>query len=106
MAWNLFELASYDKFGFSRPDLEGNKLAKGMCLGRKARDKEVFYLVVPRVINLIIHVSGHFHLSATRVFLWYQAVWIIKEALYVGISCITITAWWLMQHYSLVVDAI
>ena len=31
-AWNLFKLASYGKFGFSRPDLDGNKLAKGMCL--------------------------------------------------------------------------
>ena len=41
-AWNLFELASYGKFGFSRPDLDGNKLAKGMCLARKARDREVF----------------------------------------------------------------
>ena len=35
-AWNLF------KFGFSIPDLDGNKLAKGMCLTRKTRDKEVF----------------------------------------------------------------
>ena len=27
----------------SRPDLEdGNKLAKGMCLAREARDREVF----------------------------------------------------------------
>ena len=25
-AWNLFKLASYDKFGFFRPDLDGNKL--------------------------------------------------------------------------------
>ena len=41
-AWNLLELASYGKFGFSRPDLDGNKLAKGMCLARKARDREVF----------------------------------------------------------------
>ena len=41
-AWNLFELASYGKFDFSRPDLDGNKLAKGMCLERKARDREVF----------------------------------------------------------------
>ena len=33
MAWNLFKLASYGKFGFSRSDLDGNKLvAKGMCL--------------------------------------------------------------------------
>ena len=28
------ELASYDKFSFSTPDLDGNKLAKGMCLVR------------------------------------------------------------------------
>ena len=41
-AWNLLELASYGKFGFSRPDLDGNKPAKGMCLVRKARDREVF----------------------------------------------------------------
>ena len=40
--WNLFKLASYDKYGFSRPDLDGSKLAKGMCLARKARDREVF----------------------------------------------------------------
>ena len=40
--WNLFKLASCGKFGFSRPDLDGNKLAKGMCLARKARDREVF----------------------------------------------------------------
>ena len=39
---NLFKLASYCKFGFSRPDLDGNKLAKDMCLARKARDREVF----------------------------------------------------------------
>ena len=39
-ARNLFELASYSKFGFSRPDLDGNKPAKGMCLVRKARDRE------------------------------------------------------------------
>ena len=31
-AWNLFKLTFYSKFGFSRPDLDGNKLAKGMCL--------------------------------------------------------------------------
>ena len=30
-AWNLFKLASYGKFSFSRPDLDGNKLAKGTC---------------------------------------------------------------------------
>ena len=38
----LVELASYGKFGFSRLDLDGNKLAKSMCLARKARDREVF----------------------------------------------------------------
>ena len=41
-AWNLIKLASYGKFGFSRPDLDGNKLAKGKRLGRKVRDREVF----------------------------------------------------------------
>ena len=41
-AWNLFELAFYSMFGFSRPDLDGNKLAKGMCLVRKMGDREVF----------------------------------------------------------------
>ena len=30
------------KFAFSRPDLDGNKLAKGMCLERKVGDREVF----------------------------------------------------------------
>ena len=34
----------------SRPDLDGNKLPKGMCLARKARDRGV-YLIVPRVVN-------------------------------------------------------
>ena len=43
------ELASYVKIGFSRPDLDGNKLVKGMYLARKTTDKEVF-LVVPRVV--------------------------------------------------------
>ena len=42
LAWNLFKLASYDKFGLSKPDLDGNKLAKGICLARKKRDREVF----------------------------------------------------------------
>ena len=42
LAWNLFKLASYGKFGFSRLDLDGNKLAKGRCLASKMRDKEVF----------------------------------------------------------------
>ena len=41
-AWNLFTLASYSKFGFSRPDLDANKLAKCMCLPKKVRDREVF----------------------------------------------------------------
>ena len=36
-AWNLFKLASYSKFGL---DLDGNKLAKGMCLARKVRDRD------------------------------------------------------------------
>ena len=40
--WNLLELISYGKFGFSRPDLDGNKPAKGKCLSRKVRDREVF----------------------------------------------------------------
>ena len=34
------ELASYGKFGFSRPDIEGNKLAKGMFLARKQEIKK------------------------------------------------------------------
>ena len=38
----LVQLASYGKFGFSRPKLDGNKLAKGMCLSRKVRDREEF----------------------------------------------------------------
>ena len=41
-AQNLLELVSYGKFGFSKPDLDGNKPAKGKCLARKVRDKEVF----------------------------------------------------------------
>ena len=28
--------------GFSRPDLDGNKPANGICLSKRARDKEVF----------------------------------------------------------------
>ena len=39
---DLFKLTSYSKFGLSRPDLVGNKLAKGMYLARKASDGEVF----------------------------------------------------------------
>ena len=35
----LLELASYGKFGLSRPDLEP---AKGKCLVRKVRDNNVF----------------------------------------------------------------
>ena len=37
---NFFRLTSYGKFGLSRPDLDGNKLAKSMYLARKARDRE------------------------------------------------------------------
>ena len=40
--WSLFKLTPYGKFGFSRPDLDGNKLAKGVYLARKASDREVF----------------------------------------------------------------
>ena len=40
-AYNLLELVSYGKFGFSRSDLDGNKPAKCKCLARKARDKEM-----------------------------------------------------------------
>ena len=40
LIWNLFKLTSYSKFGFSRPDLDGNKLAKGECLARKASDEK------------------------------------------------------------------
>ena len=47
--WNLFKLTSYGKFGFSRPDLDGNKLAKGMYLARKPVI-EKFHLVVPKVV--------------------------------------------------------
>ena len=32
----------YVKLGFVRPDLDGKRPAKGKCLVRKARDKEVF----------------------------------------------------------------
>ena len=41
-AWNLLEIVYYGKFGFSRPDLDGNKLAIGECFARKARDRVVF----------------------------------------------------------------
>ena len=37
------KLASYGKFGFFRPDFDGNKLVKGICLARKVRDREVFF---------------------------------------------------------------
>ena len=40
-AWNLFKLAFYSEFDFSRPDLGGNKLAKCMCLARKVKNREV-----------------------------------------------------------------
>ena len=55
---NLLELVSYGKFGFSRPDLDGNKSAKGKCLARKVRDRSV-YLVVLRVINFSLNLSQH-----------------------------------------------
>ena len=38
----LLELVSYSKFAFSRPDLVGNKAAKGKYVVRNARDKKVF----------------------------------------------------------------
>ena len=41
-AWNLFKLAYYGKFDFSRLDLDGNKLAKCICLARKMRDRGEF----------------------------------------------------------------
>ena len=31
----------YSKFGISKPDLDGNKAAKGKCLAGKVRNKEV-----------------------------------------------------------------
>ena len=65
-AWNLFELASYSKFGFFRPDLDGNKLAKGMCLARKARDREAFNLIVPRVVNYSVFFLESLNLSRRR----------------------------------------
>ena len=34
-------------------DLDGNKLAKGMCLARKVRDRSV-YVVVPMVVNFSV----------------------------------------------------
>ena len=55
-ARNLFKLASYDKFGFSRPDLDGNKLAKRMYLVRKARDREV-YKLSPVIISAIVFIG-------------------------------------------------
>ena len=42
LTWNLLKLASYGKFGFSRSDLDGNKLGKDIYLARKARDREMF----------------------------------------------------------------
>ena len=47
----MVKLTSSGKFGFSRPDLDGNKLAKGMCLARKARDREMFR--EPHIITLL-----------------------------------------------------
>ena len=44
------KLTSCGKIGFSRPDIDGNKLVKGMCLARKARDREII-LIVLRVVN-------------------------------------------------------
>ena len=45
----LVQAASYGKFGFSRPDLDGNKLAKGMyVLREKSERHRRVYLVVPR----------------------------------------------------------
>ena len=38
----LFKLTSYGKFGFFRPDLDGNKLAKGMYFAKIASDREGF----------------------------------------------------------------
>ena len=43
--WNLFKLASYGKFVFSRPNLDGNKL----CLARK-REIEKCLSSRPRVV--------------------------------------------------------
>ena len=40
MTWNLFELVSYSKFSFSRPNLDGTKAAKGKCLARKQEIKK------------------------------------------------------------------
>ena len=37
MEFYLFELVSYGKFGFSRPDLGGNNLAKGMLNEKSKR---------------------------------------------------------------------
>lgn len=36
------------------------------------------------VMNVIIHISGRFHLSQTLSFSWYQAVRTIKETLYLA----------------------
>ena len=41
-AWNFLKLVSYSKFGFSRPDLDGNKPAKGKYIAGKMRKNEVF----------------------------------------------------------------
>ena len=47
------------KLGFSRPDLDGYKVAKGKYLARKARGKEVLPIVVLRVVNIFNNLSRH-----------------------------------------------
>ena len=37
--WNLFELASYGKSDFSRPDLDGKKLAEGIYVFSKKNER-------------------------------------------------------------------
>ena len=46
----LSQAGIHGMFGFSRPDLDGNQLAKGICLARKARDIEVLSGVLRVVI--------------------------------------------------------
>ena len=46
----LVQACIHGKFGFSRPDLDGNQLAKGICLVRKARGREV----LSRVLRVVI----------------------------------------------------
>ena len=45
LAYNLFEIIPYCKFGFSRPDLDGNKAAKGMCLAIKCEIKKNLFSI-------------------------------------------------------------